>query len=47
VRTTHSRSHYKVQGCGGQRGEKEKQNSFSIMRRGGTGDARVEKNSLL
>ena len=33
--------------CGGQMGEKEKWSSLSIMKRDGTGDLRVVRNSLM
>lgn len=40
-------SHHNIQECGGQIEEKEKCSSLSIMRKDGTGDSRVEKNSLV
>jgi hypothetical protein len=40
-------SHYNVQICGRHVGEKEKQNNLSIMKRDGTGDSRVKRNSLM
>jgi hypothetical protein len=42
---TCSRSHYRMQVV--DRWEREKQNSLSTIKRGGTGGARVERNSLL
>lgn len=42
-----SGSYYNVQVCGGQMGEKKKRNHLSIMKRVGTGDRKVERNSLL
>lgn len=40
-------SHYNVQVCGVQIGEKEKKNSFSIRKRDGTREVRVERNIML
>lgn len=40
-------SHYDVEVCGRQMGQKEKWNSLSIMKRDGTRDVKVERNSLL
>ena len=36
-----------MQVCGGQMGEKEKQNGLSIMKREETGDMRMESDSYL
>jgi hypothetical protein len=40
-------SYYNVKMCGILMGEKEKWSSFSIMKRDGTGDPRVERSTLL
>lgn len=40
------RYHYNEQACGGDLGEKEKQKGLYAMRRGGTGEVRVVRNSL-
>lgn len=41
-------SHYNyMQMCSRERGEKENQNGSSTMKRGETGDLRVERNSLM
>jgi hypothetical protein len=42
-----SRSYCKMQVCGGQMWEKEKQNGLSIMKREETGDMRMESDSYL
>lgn len=38
---------YNVQVCGGERGEREKLSGLSPVERRGTGDARVERSSLM
>jgi hypothetical protein len=38
-----NRSHYNVQICGGEMGEKKKLNELSTIKREGTGDLRVER----
>jgi hypothetical protein len=43
----YSRSDCSVQVCGGQTGGKKKSNHLSIVKRGETGDVRVERNNLL
>jgi hypothetical protein len=40
-------SHYKEQVCGGQMGEKEKQNGLCTVKRGGSGDTGLERNNLM
>jgi hypothetical protein len=42
-----SNSHHSVQVFGEQMGEKEKWSNLSIMKRDGTGESRIERNSLL
>ena len=42
-----NKSHRSVHVCGGQMGERKKWSSLSIMERGGTGDSRVDRRSLL
>lgn len=39
--------HCDVPVCGGERREKEKLNSFSVMKTDGTGDVRAEENSVM
>lgn len=44
---TCNRSHHDVRVCDGQTGEKKKWSRLSIIKRDGTGDPRLERNSLL
>lgn len=47
MRPTQRNSRYSVQACGEEMGEEEKRNGLSTMKRRGTGDLRVERNSLM
>ena len=47
MQITCSRRHYNVQVCAREMGQKEKQNSLSIVKGNGTGDRREYRNSLL
>ena len=46
MRWEQGRHHYDEQVCGRKVGKKEKQNSLSIVKRGSSGDVRLERNSL-
>lgn len=46
MRWEQGRHHYDEQVCGRKVGKKEKQNSLSVVKRGSSGDVRLERNSL-